>query len=96
VGLLGTEPRFVLSNSGHIAAMINPPDNPKASFRVSEELPDEAEAWLAGAVTNPGSWWEDWTAWMAERSGPERDAPKKLGAKGHRPLERAPGSYVRE
>jgi polyhydroxyalkanoate synthase len=96
VHLLGSEPRFVLSNSGHIAAMINPPDNPKASFRVNEELPGEADAWLAGAATNPGSWWEDWTAWLAERSGSERDAPDRLGGDGHRPLERAPGSYVKE
>jgi polyhydroxyalkanoate synthase subunit PhaC len=96
VHLLGSEPRFVLSNSGHIAAMINPPDNPKASFRVGEELPAEADAWLARAATNPGSWWEDWTAWMAERSGAERDAPEQLGGAGHEPLEPAPGSYVKE
>ncbi len=96
VHLLGAEPRFVLSNSGHIAAMINPPDNPKASFRVNEALPEDAEEWLAGAATTPGSWWEDWTAWMGERSGTTRAARKTLGGKGHRPLEPAPGSYVKE
>jgi poly(3-hydroxyalkanoate) synthetase len=76
--------------------MINPPDNPKASFRFNPELPEDSDAWLAGAATTPGSWWEDWTAWMAERSGSERPAPKKLGAKGRRPLARAPGTYVKE
>jgi polyhydroxyalkanoate synthase len=96
VHLLGSDPRFVLSNSGHIAAMVNPPGNPKASYRVNSEVPDDAEAWLATATQTPGSWWEDWTAWLAERSGSERRAPKRLGGKGHRPLERAPGTYVRE
>ena len=44
----------------------------------------------------PGSWWEDWTAWLAERSGSERDAPADLGDAAHPPLESAPGTYVRE
>jgi polyhydroxyalkanoate synthase len=96
VHLLGSEPRFVLSNSGHIAAMVNPPGNPKASYRVNDALPDDADAWLAAASQTPGSWWEDWTAWLAERSGSERAAPKRLGGRGHRPLEDAPGTYVRE
>jgi polyhydroxyalkanoate synthase len=96
VHLLGSDPRFVLSTSGHIAALVNPPGNPKASFRLNEQLPDEPEEWLATATQTPGTWWEDWTAWLAERSGEDRPAPRKLGGKGHRPLERAPGSYVRE
>jgi polyhydroxyalkanoate synthase len=96
VHLLGSEPRFVLSTSGHIAAMVNPPGNPKASYRVNDALPEDAEAWLASATQTPGSWWEDWTGWLAERSGSERAAPKRLGGRGHRPLEDAPGTYVRE
>jgi polyhydroxyalkanoate synthase len=96
VHLLGSDPRFVLSTSGHIAALVNPPGNPKATYRVNDELPDDAEAWLASATQTPGTWWSDWTAWLAERSGSERPAPKKLGGKGHRPLEDAPGTYVRE
>jgi polyhydroxyalkanoate synthase subunit PhaC len=96
VHLLGSAPRFVLSNSGHIAAMVNPPGNPKASYRVNGTLPDEADDWLASATQTPGSWWEDWTAWLAERSGSERDAPEQLGGGGHRPLQDAPGTYVRE
>jgi polyhydroxyalkanoate synthase len=96
VHLLGSAPRFVLSTSGHIAAMVNPPGNPKASYRVNDALPEAAEDWLATATQTPGSWWEDWTAWMAERAGSERAAPKRLGGPGHRPLEDAPGTYVRE
>ncbi|HWT24884.1 MAG TPA: alpha/beta fold hydrolase [Solirubrobacteraceae bacterium] len=96
VQLLGSRPRFVLSTSGHIAAMVNPPGNDKASFRVNDDLPDDPDAFLAGATMHPGSWWEDWTAWLAERSGAEHDAPHDLGSAAHPPLEAAPGTYVRE
>jgi polyhydroxyalkanoate synthase len=96
VNLLGSPPRFVLSTSGHIAALVNPPGNEKASFRVNDELPAEPEAWLKSATQTPGSWWDDWTAWLGERSGETRKARKQLGGKGHRPLGDAPGSYVKE
>jgi polyhydroxyalkanoate synthase subunit PhaC len=95
VALLGSRPRFVLSTSGHIAAMVNPPGNERASFRVNDALPDDADAWLAGATIAPGSWWEDWAGWLGERSGAERDAPAELGDDDHPPLAAAPGSYVR-
>jgi polyhydroxyalkanoate synthase subunit PhaC len=94
--LLGAEPRFVLSTSGHIAAMVNPPGNPKASYRVAEENPPSGDAWLEGAVQQAGTWWEDWAAWLAERSGDERPAPETLGGAGLEPLAPAPGTYVRE
>ena len=84
----------MLSTSGHIAAMVNPPGNEKATYRVNDELPDDPEEWLASATQTPGSWWSDWTAWLAERSGSERTARKKLGGKRHKPLEAAPGTYV--
>ena len=54
VHLLGSEPRFVLSTSGHIAAMVNPPGNEKATFRVNDALPADADEWLAGATMRPG------------------------------------------
>ena len=95
VHLLGSPPRFVLSTSGHIAAMVNPPGNEKASFRVSDDLPDDPEHWLRAATMTPGSWWTDWTRWLGERSGDEGDAPQELGDGDHRPIARAPGSYVR-
>ena len=95
-GLLGSQPRFVLSTSGHIAAMINPPGNEKASFRLNDTLPEDPDQWLRGATVVPGSWWEDWADWLGERSGAERDAPGDLGDGAHPPLEPAPGTYVRE
>jgi polyhydroxyalkanoate synthase subunit PhaC len=96
VHLLGGDTRFVLSTSGHIAALVNPPGNPKASFRVNPEHPEDPDAFLDGAVTHQGSWWEDWTTWLGERSGDERDAPTEAGGPGLRPLGPAPGTYVLE
>ena len=94
--LLGGTTRFVLSTAGHIAALVNPPTNPKSNFRVNDALPESAEQWLAGATTSPGSWWTDHAAWLAERSGGLVDPPKDLGSAAHLPLGRAPGTYVRE
>jgi len=96
VNLLGSPPRFVLSTSGHIAALVNPPGNEKSSFRVNDELPGKPEEWLGSASQTPGTWWDDWQAWLEERSGGKRAARKQLGGKGHRPLAEAPGSYVKE
>ncbi len=92
--LLGSEPRFVLSTSGHIAAMVNPPGNEKASFRTHDGNPEDPEEWLAAATQHRGTWWEDWTAWLAERSGEEKRAPRKLGRADLSPLDAAPGTYV--
>jgi polyhydroxyalkanoate synthase len=93
--LLGGESEFVLSSSGHIQAIVNPPTNPKASYRTRAGAPPpDAESWLDGADTHPGSWWEHWTAWLTARSGDERPAPEKLGSADHPPLEPAPGRYV--
>ncbi|MEA2271312.1 MAG: poly[(R)-3-hydroxyalkanoate] polymerase subunit PhaC, partial [Solirubrobacteraceae bacterium] len=93
-GLLGGEKRFILSTGGHIAATINPPGNPKATYRVADRLPPTPEEWLAGAELRKGTWWDDWDAWLAERSGEARPAPKKLGNRRHKPLGPAPGEYV--
>ncbi len=92
--LLAAPARFVLSTSGHIAALVNPPGNPKARFQVADELPEDHEAWLAAARTHQGSWWQDWSDWLGERSGELRDAPEAPGGDGLRPLGRAPGEYV--
>jgi polyhydroxyalkanoate synthase len=86
----------VLSTAGHIAALVNPPTNPKSNYRVNDALPDTPEEWAAGAVTHPGSWWTDHAAWLGERSGESKDAPTELGSAAHPPLGRAPGTYVRE
>lgn len=92
----GGSNEFVLSQSGHIQAIINPPGNPKARFMTNKgphETPDE---FLAGATENPGTWWDYWEAWVRERSGETKAAPKKLGSKKHPPLVAAPGTYVHE
>jgi polyhydroxyalkanoate synthase len=98
--LLGSKDnRYVLSTSGHIAALVNPPGNPKASFRtgpVGPEGPEDPEQWLESAQKSSDSWWPHYVGWLAERSGPEVDAPKTLGGEGLPPLGPAPGSYVME
>jgi polyhydroxyalkanoate synthase len=96
VNLLGGDTRFVLSSSGHIAAIINPPGNPKARYHVAEKYPQHAEKWLAGAETKPGTWWEDWVDWLSDRSGQLRPAPTKLGTRKHKLAGSAPGQYVLE
>ena len=92
--LAGGPVRFVLTSSGHIAGIVNPP-GPKRRHWVNDELPADAEAWLSAAKEVQGSWWENWASWAAERGG-ERVEPPTLGSKAHPPLEEAPGSYVRE
>jgi len=92
--LLGSEPRFVLSTSGHIASLVNPPGNEKTSYHVNGSNPPEAEAWLRDATQHKGTWWDDYVAWLGERSGAQKTARKRLGGKGLQPLDPAPGTYV--
>jgi polyhydroxyalkanoate synthase subunit PhaC len=93
--LLGGESRFVLSTSGHVAAMVNPPGNERMSYRTRDgDNPPEPEAWLDGAAKHPGTWWGDWDAWLAERSGGMRPAPESLGNDSYKAAGRAPGTYV--
>jgi polyhydroxyalkanoate synthase subunit PhaC len=92
--LLGGRSRFVLSTSGHIASMVNPPTNPKSTFQTGPDNPPEPRDWLRAAQTVPGSWWPDYSAWLAERSGGLQDSPPGLGGEGFPPLQPAPGSYV--
>ena len=90
--LLGGDTRFVLSHSGHVAALVNPPGNPKARYRVAEDRanPAAAEDWLEGARERAGTWWTDWAAWLGERSGDLRRAPRRAGKRRHPAL----GAYV--
>ncbi len=93
--LLGGESQFVLSSSGHIQAIVNPPGNPKASYFTCDGTPPpEAQEWLEAAEKHSGSWWDHWAAWLDSRSGEQAPAPKKLGSEAHPPLEPAPGRYV--
>ncbi|HEY3003041.1 MAG TPA: alpha/beta fold hydrolase [Kribbellaceae bacterium] len=92
--LLGGENKFVLSTAGHIASIVNPPDNPKATFQVNEHNPPDPAEWLKSATTVPGSWWPDHAAWLNERGGKLVAAPAELGGAGLNPMEPAPGTYV--
>jgi polyhydroxyalkanoate synthase len=92
--LLGGRSRFVLSTSGHIASMVNPPGNPKASFRTAPDNPPDPADWLGQASTERGSWWPDFVGWLERRGGGEKARPRRLGAAGFRPMDPAPGTYV--
>jgi poly(3-hydroxyalkanoate) synthetase len=92
--LLGGHSTFVLSTSGHIASMVNPPGNPKASFQTADQNPADTQAWLSAASKVKGSWWDDYVGWLAERTGPERNKPRRLGSAAYEPVCDAPGTYV--
>lgn len=92
--IVGGNIKFVLSSSGHIQSLVNPPSNIKARYFSNDSLPDNADEWLEGAEQFAGSWWTDWSAWLQARSGVRKAAPKVLGSKHFRPLEDAPGTYV--
>ncbi len=86
--------RFVLGASGHIAGVINPPAKKKRSYWTNDKLPHTADAWLAGATEHPGSWWTEWTAFLAEHAGGKTKAPARYGNARYKPIEPAPGRYV--
>jgi len=97
--LFGGETRFILGGSGHNAGMINPPSAKKHGYwtNPTPDLPDTAEAWLAGAAKQEGSWWPEWQSWLDSRAHDERlpAAAREPGAGALPALEPAPGSYVR-
>jgi polyhydroxyalkanoate synthase subunit PhaC len=90
--LLGGDVRYVLSSGGHIAGIVNPP-GPKAWFEVADGYPADADAWRDGAARQPGSWWEDWTAWAAPRAG-DQVAPPPMGSERYPAGGAAPGDYI--
>ena len=92
--VLGGASRFVLSGSGHIAGMINPPAANKYGYWTNESLPGSPDDWLAGAAQHEGSWWTDWQAWVTQRAG--REVAARVPGKGKlKALGDAPGTYVR-
>jgi polyhydroxyalkanoate synthase len=94
--LLGGRSEVVITSTGHIQTMVNPPGKPRARYFAGPEPGPDPQAWIAQAEEHQGSWWPRYADWLLERSGEERDAPSTLGSRRHRPLGPAPGRYVLE
>jgi polyhydroxyalkanoate synthase len=94
--LLGGPATFVLSYSGHIASLVNPPGNPKAHYWTGGTPGEDPEQWLAGAEKQQGSWWETWADWVTAQSGEPLSPPAELGGEQYPVLGPAPGRYVRD
>lgn len=94
--IFGGKTEFILSSSGHIQSLINPPGNPKAKFYLNPQLPPNSEQWLASTQLVSASWWEHWRQWLEARSGDKHPAPEALGNEHNKPGAKAPGTYVTE
>lgn len=94
--VLGKRAQFVLANSGHVQTLVSPPGNPKSSYYVNTAKPDTADEWLSAATRHAGTWWDHVIGWWGERSGPKVAAPQAQGNARHRPLAKAPGTYILE
>ncbi|MFJ3482735.1 class II poly(R)-hydroxyalkanoic acid synthase [Pseudomonas sp. NPDC090202] len=94
--LFGGKTEFVLSNSGHIQSILNPPGNPKARYMTNSELPEDSARWQEDASKHTDSWWLYWQAWLAERSGKLKKSPATLGNRAYPAGEASPGTYVHE
>jgi len=92
--IMGNDTTFILSNSGHLQSLLNPPGNQKASFVTGPLAPAGPEAFMAGSKKHEGSWWLHWRDWLHERSDEEVPAPTMLGNARHRADVPAPGTYV--
>ena len=90
--------RYVLGASGHIAGTINPPIKNKRNYWIGsdETLPANSDAWFNNAVEHPGSWWPEWSRWLARHAGALKPAPRQYGNAKYKPTEAAPGTYVQE
>ncbi len=86
---------FIVSESGHIAGIVNPPTKKKYGHFANDDLSGTAEAWMAGAQYHEGSWWPRWETWLAKRSG-KTVAAREPADSEHPPLAPAPGTYVRK
>jgi polyhydroxyalkanoate synthase len=87
--------RYVLGASGHIAGVINPASKNKRSYWVNDGYKGDAAGWMEGATEKPGSWWPEWAKFLAEHGGKDVKAPKSAGNKVYKPIEAAPGRYVK-
>ncbi len=94
--------RFVLSESGHVAGIVNPPSKKKYGYWVNDTLtgsfPEDADQWLETATAHKDSWWTDWQQWLTNNnySGKQTVPARTPGSKDYPILETAPGSYVKK
>ena len=86
--------KFILSGSGHIAGIVNPPTSNKYGYWTNRARPKDADKWLAGATKNEGSWWPEWEKWLSRHGGGKVPA-RQPGDGKLKPIEDAPGSYVK-
>jgi polyhydroxyalkanoate synthase len=87
--------KFILGASGHIAGVINPAAKKKRSYWTNEARPASHEEWFNGATEHPGSWWGEWSEFLAAHGGKDVKARSKLGNAQYVPIEAAPGRYVK-
>ncbi|NNC98158.1 MAG: alpha/beta fold hydrolase [Gammaproteobacteria bacterium] len=95
--LKNTNMKFILSSSGHVQSIINPPGKKKSKYFNNPDLSLDADSWLEGADEIRGTWWFDWLDWYKkEQGGKLVNAPKHLGSDKHPPTDKAPGRYVHQ
>lgn len=94
--LFGNKTTFILSNSGHLQSLLNPPGNPKSWYMKGPANKDTPDEWADGAKKHEGSWWLDWADRLKKKSGDQVPAPKEPGNKDYPSLGPAPGTYVFE
>jgi polyhydroxyalkanoate synthase len=94
--VLGGKKHFVLGASGHIAGVINPPAKRKRSHWTNDKLPATAAKWFEGAEEHAGSWWTEWSDWLKPHAGQQIAAPASPGNRRYKPIEPAPGRYVKQ
>jgi polyhydroxyalkanoate synthase len=88
---LGGPVKFVLGGSGHIAGIVNPPGSKKYHYWTNDALPESPETWFDTARQLPGSWWDDWQAWLDKINSPAPKVPARVPKNA---LEDAPGTYA--
>lgn len=94
--LLGGDTTFVLGASGHIAGAINPASKNRRSYWSGAAAVADPDEWLESAAEQPGSWWRHWIQWLRGFGGKEVAARARPGNAKYKPIEPAPGRYVRE
>jgi len=92
----GNEKQFVLGASGHIAGVVNPASKNRRSHWTGKPYPDDPQEWFSKAQEHQGSWWPLWSEWLGQHGGGSRKAPAKAGNAKYKPIEPAPGRYVKQ